>query len=50
MGNMAFFDFVRRGRWRLCIVAVLAAGIAGLAGVLIGNRLIPALLQLGVQG
>lgn len=45
---MAHLDFSFRRVLRGLVILVLAAGFAALAGALIGDRLIPALLQLGV--
>jgi hypothetical protein len=47
---MAYSNFSLKRMWRVCVALAVAVGIAALAGSLIGNGLIPALLQLGVQG
>jgi 4-hydroxybenzoate polyprenyltransferase len=47
---MAYSNYSFRQVWRVIVVLAFAVGIAALAGSLIGDGLIPAVLQLGVQG
>lgn len=47
---MAYSNFSFRHVWQVCVVLAFAAAISALAGALIGDGLIPAVLRLGMPG